>query len=348
MNEWLNKYNPFNSLKALVHVKYWEQIIKEKKIPPPIFISIDPCGFCNFNCPHCNASKVLDKSRMTNNIMQQVLSLVEQWKVKAVCIGGGGESLLNPLTYDLIDELTKLKIDVGIVSNGSVVLDKNKLLKCKWIGFSIDAAIPRTYSIMKGIDSKWFDKVITNIKSLTNQGTEISYKYLLHPNNYNEIYEASKLAKEIGCNLIHIRPGAEPWFKDSKSWTFTEEMIKSVQKDIVRIQNEIADTNFSVYGITHKFNQNFSIKKSFSKCYACMTTCVINHRGEIGLCCDMRGHDSFTLCTLENVNKMWGSKEHFDLHNIIDVDKCTRCTYSHINEIFENVIINDKKMDNMY
>jgi len=350
MNEWQDKYNPFNSLKALVHVEYWKPIIKGL-IPSPRFVSIDPCSYCNFSCPHCNSSKILDqlKLKMSEETMEKTIDLLKYWGVLSGCIGGGGESLLNPVTYNLIDKLVENNIETGVVSNGSVILDKNKLLKCKWVGFSMDAATAGTYSKMKGVSADYFERVINNIKSLTNRGTEISFKFLLHPNNYTEIYDAAKLAKEIGCNLIHIRPGAEPWFNpDTKSWNFDEKMVDTIRQDSTRIQNELADDKFKVYDITHKFNSDFSVKKSFNKCWACMTTCVINSKGEVGLCCDRRGDTNLTLCTVDNAREMWGSDTHFKIHESVDVNSCPRCTYSHINEIFENVIIEDRMMCNMY
>ena len=340
-------YHAFNGLKALVHVEYWKQIIDEKKVPPPRFVSIDPCAICNFNCCFCNAQKVINNKKMTYETMKKIVKTLEIWKTRAVCIGGGGESLINPTTFLLIDELNKLNIQLGIVTNGSILLEKGHLSKCKWVGISVDAATSSTHSKIKGVPSNYFDKVISNISSMTNNGAEISYKFLIHPDNYLEIYKATILAKEIGCNLIHIRPGAEPWFKDDKSWHFNDSMVLAIREEIKKAK-ELENENFKVFGITEKFNPDFSIRKSFKECYACFTTCFINHAGDIGLCCDRRGDDKIILCNIEEADKYWGSKKHFEIHESIDIEQCPRCTYSHINEIFENVIIDDKMGYNLY
>ncbi len=47
------------------------------------------------------------------------------------------------------------------------------------------------------------------------------------------------------------------------------------------------------------------------------------------------------LCSHNEALEMWGSQKHIDLVSDVNVRKCPRCTYSHINEIFENVIIKD-------
>jgi len=356
MSEWTDKYNSFNSMKALVHVEYWQQFVETGRIPSPRFVSIDPCGICNYHCPHCNAAKVLtdSKEKMSVQTIDNILWLLQHWKTRAVCIGGGGESLLNHNTYELIDSLYLLGIDIGVVTNGSRIDSLNTLLKCKWIGFSMDAATSKTYSLMKGLSSYNFDAVLSNIALLTNKGTEISYKFLLHPNNCDEIYDACRIAKEIGCNLIHIRPGAEPWFSQDRSWVFSTDQIDKIQDDISRARNAFEDAEFRIFGITHKFAPDYSIKKSFKKCYACLTTCVISPNGDVGLCCDRRGDSSVVLGNIgtasTNIVKAsgWGSDKHRAIHAHIDVSACPRCTYSHINEIFENVIIKDKMLFNMY
>lgn len=350
MSEWKNKYNAFNSLKALVHVEYWKPIVNEKIIPFPRFVSIDPCSVCNFKCPHCNANEALSQfnNKMDQVLMDKIVKLLSKWNIRAICIGGGGESLLNPLSFNLIDILSQIGIDVGVVTNGSNLINQEILLKCKWIGVSVDAATSKTYQIMKGIDGKLFHKVIYDMSKLTGKGTEISYKYLLHPNNCHEVYESIRIAKDIGCNLIHIRPGAEPWFTNESSWNFNEKQIQQVQENIQKGRDDFEDDKFKVYGITHKFNSNWSIKKSFEKCWACFVTCYIDARGIIGLCCDRRGDKKIELCHIDEIDTYWGSDKHRAIHDKIEVEKCPRCTYSHINEIFENVIINDIMMYNMY
>ena len=41
-------------------------------------------------------------------------------------------------------------------------------------------------------------------------------------------------------------------------------------------------------------------------------------------------------------------KKHKFIQQNIDIKFCPRCTYSNVNEIFENVIIEDKMMYNLY
>lgn len=344
------KYHPFNGSKALVHTEYWKPIIEDGIVPPPRFISIDPCGVCDYRCPFCNAAEVMREhsSIMSIEIMNQIIDIIYKWNVRAICIGGGGESLLNENTSYLIDSLYK-KCKIGVVTNGTHIPQHFKsLIKCKWVGISIDAGSSELYMKMKGISSDKWNMVMENIKMISNQEVEITWKYLLHPMNYNEVYPAIKKAKEIGCNVIHIRPGSNPWFIGGDSFDFTESMVNECITQIEQGIKDFEDASFKVFYVVEKFGKNWKVKKSFSKCYAVYTTCYIDSNGNIGLCCDRRGDPRIILGNIKHINELWGSPKHKDIQKKIQVEFCPRCTYTHVNEIFENVIIKDMMLYDMY
>lgn len=353
MAEWANKYNPFNSMKALAHVNYWASI-KDGKIPPPMFMSIDMCDRCQFNCSFCNAKKKLDaKYTMSPETIEQVLTTLQKFKTRTICLGGGGESTLNPNMPLMIKGLFNQGIKMGIVTNG---YDTKNLLPvcdmCEWIGISVDATHDETYMKVKGVKAGVFEKVKQNIREYAIRCGEVSLKYLVLPENSKEIYDACEMAKGLDCDLIHIRPGSFAWFddpsKDSAKHAFSEDEIDNIINQVDAARNDFEDKKFKVYGITHKFSAQFQPKKSFSKCYAVFTTCVVHPDGMVSLCCDRRGDPSMLLCHVSELDKYWGGDLHKEMASKICVGKCPRCTYSSLNEIFENVIINDKMMCDFY
>lgn len=342
--EWNDKYNSFNSLKVLKHLEYWGPIVKGI-IPPPIMVNLDCFNNCNLHCPHCNAKKKLeDKDIMSLDLINKIVDLFKFWGVKTTCVGGGGESSLNPNLRYLFENINKNGTKIGMVTNAvNINFLKDAAIYCDWIGVSMDCSCEETFIKMKGINR--FNTVINNIKSLVNIGIpEITYKYLLHPDNINDIYDAVKLAKDLGCVSIHIRPGGYAWFEkpEDNKFIFTKKDIEKTILNIDRARSDFEDSSFKVFGITHKFSNDWKPKHNFSKCYAVGTNCVIYPNGEIGLCCDRRGDSNLTLGNIDNIKEVWGSKKHLDMIESINVNKCPRCTYSHINEIFENVIVTDK------
>jgi organic radical activating enzyme len=370
------KWNPFNSHKLMSQVYRWRLIERGDPVPQPALITVDPSNICNLGCVWCNAAYTMGKSHeiISRDNLMKLADFLPEWQgsqkwekgVEAVCIAGGGEPLANKHTGEFIDRLVENGIEVGVVTNG-VFVDKflEPLSKCVWVGVSVDAGRPETLAKVKKKDV--FDQVITNIKKLTQysseyktklsepaQGNGVSYKYLLYPDNVDEVYEAVKIAKESGCKNFHLRPAGLPWNdigdKDPVSFDFPQ--IDSFNNQIEKARS-LEDENFGVFGITHKFGDRLEASNKFSVCHAIFMTCVFtpspsNPDGfNLEVCCDRRGDSNMLLgkglTSFEDVKNLWGSDNHWKIFDNVIVDKCPRCTYQPHNQIFEHAI----QIDNM-
>jgi len=359
--EWTDKFNPFNSDKLFAQIYKWKEIKRGEPIPPPTTVSIDPANVCDLACVFCNASYILNKNKsmLSKETLEEIAEGLSGWGVESVCVGGGGESLLNPNTGSFIEESVRKGIDVGVVTNGTQI-HKNleALSKCNWVGISVDAGKRETYKKIKGADK--FDKVISNIYKLngysllhnTNLNNQIGtgIKFLVTPENVSEIYRGSKIAKNSGCSNIHIRPVAPAFDRlDDSSLTFNDEQVRIFNKEVGKAR-KLEDDNFRVFGVTHKFGEKFEVVHPFKKCYTPLMTYVImppSGKGnfDVGFCCDRRGDDSLTLKGLNSIKELkdfWGSEEHWRMVDNIKLSECPRCTYSPHNQIYENAILKNK------
>ncbi|MEW5722871.1 MAG: radical SAM protein [Thermodesulfobacteriota bacterium] len=385
--EWApaKRWNPFNSHKLLSHVLRWKEIKRGRPIPPPVLVTIDPTNVCNLDCVWCNAQYIRKRRHrsLSATVLGHIADFLIGWKrngagsvfgVDAVCIAGGGEPLLNPGTAELIDRLTENGLQVGLVTNGTMIHNFiDSLSRCTWVGVSIDAARASTFNRLKSLPAGKegvFEKVIENIRILvdyskrhftmlgrSHPGYGVSYKYLVYNReNIAEIYEASRLAKEIGCKNIHYRPAGTAWDKIGTEGeiTFSPDDITAFYEQMALAQ-ELDDETFGVYGITHKFNSQFEKANHFEKCYAIFMTAVFMPPGSdrapedaytLALCCDRRGAGKLELVRdatdVGEVARRWGGLEHWRIHDRINLGReCPRCTYQPHNEIYEQVILND-------
>lgn len=377
------RWNPFNSYKLLVHVERWRQIRRGRPLPPPVLITVDPTNVCNFNCVWCNAAYIREHRNfnLSESALQALADYLPRWGashggsepgVKAVCVAGGGEPLLNLATPTFIDRAVHNGTEIGLVTNGSRIHQCiDAISQCTWVGVSVDAGSARTFHALKRCaeDSHAFDRVIQNIALLTDYAKRhytqlgkhhpsygVSYKYLLYKENIGEIFAAAKLAKAIGCKSIHFRPAGTTWDKigTSEEIVFSPDELATFNEQITLAQ-ELDDDTFSVYGVTHKFNSQFGISNCFEKCYSVFMTAVVGPPATqdsskdsftLSLCCDRRGDAKLELLrdslTFADVEKAWGGKQHWDIHDRIDVAAdCPRCTYQPHNQIYEEVILND-------
>ncbi len=384
-SEWVpsKQWNPFNSYKLLAHVERWKKIKRGKPIPPPVLITVDPTNVCNLNCEWCNAEFVRKerKGKLSEKILLELADFLPKWGegsnkwepgVQAACIAGGGEPLLNPATSNFIDATIENGVEVGIVTNGTFINKYiDSLSHCTWVGVSVDAGASSTFNKLKGLSpgGDKFERIIGNVSTLVDYSKRhnnrlgykhpaygVSYKYLLYKDNISEVYEAAKLAKEIGCKNIHFRPAGTTWDKIGTEGevVFTQDEVSEFSEQIEKAL-QLGDDAFGVYGVTHKFNSQFNRANHFHKCYAVFMTAVIEPPAVadgspdsmvLGVCCDRRGDEKLELArNIENVHdiqRLWGSEAHWDIHDKVIVEmECPRCTYQPHNQIYEQVILND-------
>lgn len=367
MKEWSNnnKYNPFNSWKNLIHSANYRAILS-RKVLPPIAVSMDMTNVCNYNCRFCMFAnrKRTDKTgesfrnneKLPSDYILSLPRLWKKWGVKATCIGGGGDPTCHPACRDMLWECKEQGLDVGFVSNGFLCSDcswwTTICYTCKFVGFSIDAGNKKDYAKTKGVKEEQFDVVINNLRMIAKKKKElgtnvnIGFKFLIDDKNYKSIYQAIKLASQIGCNTIQIRPAISPTqvklFKEhgKQIWSQVERGRKFERDD------------FKVMGVTHKFNPDMTKKHDFKKCRASMLTSTWCADGNVYLCTDTRGNPWAKLSShypkpKKFIKKFWGSKEHWKIVDAINLKKCDRCTLCSQNEMFEHVFMDDKMEMNL-
>ncbi|MEA3322739.1 MAG: radical SAM protein [Patescibacteria group bacterium] len=367
--------NPFNSLKVIAHLERWSHIKRGGAIPPPVLVTVDPTNECNYNCIWCNSKAIINKrstQRLSGVALGKIAQALNGWKynggkygVRAVCIAGGGEPLLNTETGFFIDNLVDRGIEVGVITNGSHIDNFiESLAKCHWVSVSVDSGTAGIFASLKKVSLSEFDRVIGNMQALVEYSRKnstylaqkplsfgVTYKFLVHEKNVHEIDKAAELAKAIGCRGIHIRPVGKPWYSKADI-SFNDKTI-SMFYNKLRMAREMEDENFSVYGVTHKFTPGFSKKNNFAKCHALFMTTVFSppvpgdHPDSFTLCqcCDRRGDSilelSHDLKRLDDILSVWGSDRHWRMHDKLDLGGCPRCTYSPHNEIYEKVLCED-------
>jgi MoaA/NifB/PqqE/SkfB family radical SAM enzyme len=317
--------------------------MEQGTIPPPLLVTLDPINVCNLSCQWCNSQDqmALSQSKYDNETISELPEFLKDWGVKAVCIAGGGEPLLHTGVSDLIAGLHEHGIGVGVVTNGTHI-DRHQfaLGLCKWVGVSVDAGDPETYSVLKGRDK--FGHVIEQICGLREQwpDLEITYKFLIHPENIHSIISAIHKADKLGCNYFHARPAGSIWsdVQNGNGRIFSDKQIINAKLAFEFAKLECIVRDGFIHATLDKFGDDWKRQHNFERCRAMGMTCVIQPDKTVSLCCDRRGDVATELVRwqhLSDIRRVWGTGAHMETISNVRLEDCPRCTYAPHNELYE-------------
>lgn len=352
-------------------------------LPPPTYVTVDPTDICNHSCPWCISSEIqeLDNTTLDSKKLQKLPSVISSftrnikgkfYSINAVVLAGGGEPLVNPNTRYFIEnmsyEIKKCEdrisgpLELSMITNGELLTEYLAELLAEhatWVGFSVDAGNSDSHKKMhrpKNKNSNVFLRVIENIRMLADIKKKfnrkiplnIGYKFNIHPDSYESMIEAARVAKEIGCDEIQFKPT----YMDN-AFEVMPQIIDEAQKNIYKARDMYEDNKFKVHGVIHKFGPSWEPNHDFNTCTTTPLGLIFSADSNMYLCCDRRGDPSLNLgkwnygneydnlVDLDSIKTLWGSEKHRNLIKNINVNECPRCTFYHYNKTVQEAFIND-------
>jgi radical SAM protein with 4Fe4S-binding SPASM domain len=174
----------------------------------PLVMSWNVTRECNMKCSHCyiNATeKKLANELSTQegkNLMDQICQVS-----KPLLILSGGEPLLRPDIYELIQYGASKGLKMGLGSNGSLIDDavaaKLKAAGIATVSISLDSHIPEQHDEFRGVTGAW-EKAVNACKALRKNNVLVQVNTTLTQQNYNQIDDIMSLAEEIGVENFHL------------------------------------------------------------------------------------------------------------------------------------------------
>ncbi|MFH1201761.1 MAG: radical SAM protein [Candidatus Omnitrophota bacterium] len=332
--------NQFNPAKILSHRVILNKLAKGKKIYP-VTCELDPSNLCNHNCIWCmyaNFKKEKPKL-MPRKIMFNLIRELGQMHVKSIIFTGGGEPLMNPATLGAIRYAKELKMEVGLVTNGGLMTEgccREIIKNCTFVRISLDATDRRSHASLhrpKDLSQDNFDKIIENLKYLVRlrkdkKSPTIGIAFLVHPLNYSQIYQATKLAKDVGVDYIQIRPVYIPGKK------ILERMMPKIEGLVLK-SLKLSDKNFSVIPMLHRFDEMSAFERNYSSCVAHNLIAAVGADCLVYLCCQLKGDPRFSFGSLKekSFSQIWNSQKREKIINRINLHKCPPCRLNKYNEL---------------
>jgi len=175
--------------------------IKDKKLPPPKSVSISITGKCNLKCNYCfYANEMAGLQDLPTTTWLKFFAELAKIGIMDVSLTGG-EALLRPDIFELIDGIIANRMRYNLLSNGTLIDEKllkkfesgKRRLRLDYIQVSIDGS---TAAIHNQSRPGSFDKAIRGLKLLKAAGFPLAVRVTINRHNLNDLENIAKLLLE--------------------------------------------------------------------------------------------------------------------------------------------------------
>ncbi|OGP87667.1 MAG: hypothetical protein A2157_01940 [Deltaproteobacteria bacterium RBG_16_47_11] len=171
-------------------------------------------NLCNLRCEHCyqddfSKKRDLDWSEL-KKISDNLLNTIKEWDQKACIHVTGGEPLLRPELFHLLDHLDQQSEveELGIITNG-LLMDRERMIKLsdfpklKKIKISLDGADAETNDAIRSKGA--FEKVMQNLSLIRREKRfEIILMFTVMKKNFRNLPFFFKLCQDNGIDGLII------------------------------------------------------------------------------------------------------------------------------------------------
>lgn len=217
----------------------------------PTSINLDLTSACNFSCPFCVDSKLVNAGKSLTFVeVKQTVDTLHSHGLLSVILIGGGEPTLHNDFGEIVRFIKSKKLQIGIVTNGSrlekIEAVADVLQEKDWIRISIDAAgeevfqdlhLPKTRITLDGVLEKARKVKKRNATVslgysfvIVWEGVEINGKKL-HP-NMDEMAKSVDRAKEFSFDYVSFKPCLVR-FSESQRETLLKDVETTKEREII-------------------------------------------------------------------------------------------------------------------
>lgn len=297
----------------------------------PFLIVFHITGNCNLNCDYCYANKYSTFGNLPLEKIKEILCQAKDLGARNI-IFSGGEPLLHPNIFEILEYSHGLSLVNHITTNGTLINKNNaKLLK----KYDVDLTISLDGSnkeINDAIRGKTFDKAINSIKYLKENNVYTSLRMTLMKNNINDVKSYLDLALELGVDRCIVErmtltnkseKSLEPSFKD---------VLKAfkIMNQYSNIKNFRVGSNDPLWLVYNNVLDKF-LEKDYlcGGCTAGVSALCINQDLTVSPCPRLQVNSGDLKNT--SLRDIWvNSKVFKDLRNRELFENCSLCIYKNL------------------
>lgn len=324
-----------------------------------------PTSNCNLNCNLCYAKKTLNQSIQTIEHLERYKNLVD----RLIDVGvtefdiSGGEPLLYPYLFELLEYLIEQEVSVTMVSNGTLLYEKinhsnvSIIKKLTELHISIDNSIAEIHDNYRGCKGA-FVKSIRGLKYLQHLGVNnLCINSLMFSGNFDNACNMLNLAKSLGVQKICLLRLLDLQYSVNENSSLSREEILKLLSNIldwIQVNNNTVKNNFcieltlpgSVYdAVVNEYKLRLKnifgnitlliIFDPFRGCHAFQKNIVISSEGDVTGCTCMLGEPEYTVgnvfeLSFKTIRERF-NMAHQKLHELANTKSvCKKCSHLQI------------------
>lgn len=167
---------------------------------------IDLTNQCNEFCVHCyHPFSEYEKERELST--KEIISLIDDLYDIGVfsLVISGGEALLYPGIWEVLEQTKEKRMKVTLYSNGLLIDEKIAerldLYNVALVGISLYSHCPKIHDEVTGIKGSYY-RTINAIKILKMAEINVEIKCVVLKQNFSDIDKLEKLAEKLQCKII--------------------------------------------------------------------------------------------------------------------------------------------------
>ncbi len=312
----------------------------------PSFAWIAVTNRCNLRCTHCQRGLLkeqglLRRREMSWKVFQRLKSEVLP-HLKRVQFGGNnfGEQLVASKWDDIFAEISKLKIEISIVTNGTLLNpDRIKAMVAAGVelNFSLEGTGKESYERVRGYG---FDRFLDNIKQTYEEkirrpqnGARINLGFTIFHDNIRELTDLIGMAARLDVDRVVVTHFA-PWQESQRrqSLVYHKELCNQMLATAKILARELGirvDLPWPFTANNSQENPDFQQSKLVKPCYHPWRSFSVNEKGDVTPCCAT----SAVMGNLEETSfhNIWNGSKYRKLRKTVNSTRplvfCQDCAF---------------------
>ncbi len=330
----------------------------------PIHLRIGIMGACNMRCTFCNfhspnEEQFYDRFSYKDMIStDQAIELLREFAHndgQAVTFCGSGECTIHPGYADICREANKAGLLIGLITNGSMLhepaIAEAIINTHTWVRVGMNAGSNEQFAATTKFKKRSLYEILSSIRPLREKAVAADFRiglnFVITLENYREIEEAARLAKESGAHYVRF----EPEFYSAMGHESIFEGFEEVQASLDKISTWETETfEVSIPKLDRgPMDQTDEVEGDFKQCHYSRFVTAIGADGNLYPCPQVHLNSRYMIGNV--IEKGYqtvledGPREEWEHSNPHRTDLCKTCFYRPQNELLELIKRGDVSLD---